>query len=187
VDILVPDEIRPHPPALRSSVHQAPTTRALGGKPGLPRPGQGGAALGLYVRGSHCDFTSLPLPGASVPSPHRCWGAASGWRCWLKRRTAWASRHSPSSARRACCGATCGETRRRAGCNVDVLRWCKSGNVCRAAWLGKRTICWHPLPITLPSLARRWQNARMGLVITAVVLVAAYALVAVICSPTFKC
>lgn len=36
-------------------------------------------------------------------------------------------------------------------------------------------------------LLRRWQNARMGLVITAVVLVAAYALVAVICSPTFKC
>ncbi|PRW57246.1 vesicle-associated membrane 714 [Chlorella sorokiniana] len=32
-----------------------------------------------------------------------------------------------------------------------------------------------------------WQNARMGLVITAVVVVAAYALVAVICSPTFKC
>lgn len=32
-----------------------------------------------------------------------------------------------------------------------------------------------------------WQNARMTVIIAAVVLLAAYVLVCVICSPTFKC
>jgi len=32
-----------------------------------------------------------------------------------------------------------------------------------------------------------WQNARMGLLIAALVLLAAYILVCIICSPTFKC
>ena len=32
-----------------------------------------------------------------------------------------------------------------------------------------------------------WQNARMGVAVGAAVLLAAYALVCVICSPTFKC
>lgn len=32
-----------------------------------------------------------------------------------------------------------------------------------------------------------WQNARMGAIIAALVLLAAYILVCIICSPTFKC
>lgn len=32
-----------------------------------------------------------------------------------------------------------------------------------------------------------WQNARMGVIITALVVLAAYILVCIICSPTFKC
>lgn len=32
-----------------------------------------------------------------------------------------------------------------------------------------------------------WQNARMGVIIAALVLVGAYALICIICSPTFKC
>lgn len=55
----------------------------------------------------------------------------------------------------------------------------------RLDWLPSSKV--HCAAGNLCLLLRRWQNARMGLVITVVVLVAAYALVAVICSPTFKC
>ena len=63
--------------------------------------------------------------------------------------------------------------------------------------VGKKTMCLdcsqHHSVLGAPVQARVlrrhmwWQNARMAVVISALVLLAAYAIVCVVCSPTFKC
>ena len=46
-----------------------------------------------------------------------------------------------------------------------------------------------PLPVQARVLRRHmwWQNTRMAIIITALVLLAAYVLICIICSPTFNC